>query len=79
MDYQKLGASPVGVCVAWRVAGSQAVFGNGRSSDAGVLRHSLCQPVKDLEQCKKFKIVKWRETVDRQCEAPQKKATNESG
>lgn len=44
-DDQRVGASQVGVCVAWRVAGSQAVFDNGRSSNAGVLRPNLCQPV----------------------------------
>jgi hypothetical protein len=31
--------------MAWRVAGSQAVFSSGRSSDADVMRHSPCQPV----------------------------------
>lgn len=36
---------PGQACVAWRAAGSPAVFGSGRSNGADVARHSLCLPV----------------------------------
>ena len=48
---QRVGESQVGVCLAWRAAGSPCALGNSRSNDAGVLRHSPFQPVTSDYAC----------------------------
>lgn len=51
LEDQRVGPSQVGVYVVWRAAGSLAASGNGRNIDAGVLRHSLFQPVTSDYAC----------------------------